>query len=393
MNFCYIAKSIFFAILIIATIVLISYNIYDYGKNEDTSVISFQRYNDNEKNIYPAITLCFTDYLNPNLFNNTSHENEYKDFLSGKTWNDEMNLIDYKRVAKDIDDYLLQISLRTYNLEENEYSILEYKTRDTKATTWRPKYYRSHYDLFAPHAMCWTFAIDSIHQQSVDFLSFYFKASMFKDSIRKPYGNFVLLFGYPGQISAATAMKYTWKPANYTSFTMEFNIQNVVVLKQRKKFVKSCNSHWKKHDDTILQIAIEKIGCKPIFFAMESSMPACRNSSNFIATLNKLKNNIQPCKKMEKVLYSYNEYHSEFNGKNFGVEESLDIFAIDVLFQGTTFTQIEQTRAYDFQSLVGNAGGYVGLFLGAAISQLPSAISMLLAYFKSKSISIEKNNS
>ena len=388
MNFRHIAKTIFFAILVIATIVLISYNIYDYGKNEDTSVISFQRYNGNENNIYPAIHLCFTDYLKPELFQNTSHEKEYIKFLSGKRWNDDMNLINYKSVVKDIDDYLLQISLRTYNIEKNEYSILEYKIRDNITTTWKPKYYRSHYELFAPHAMCWTFSIDNIYQQSNDALSLYFKSSMFKDSIRKLFGNFILLFGYPGQVSTATAMKYTWKPANYTSFTMEFNIQNVVVLKERKKFAKSCNSDWKKHDDTIVQIAIEKIGCKPIFIAMESSMPACRNASNFITTLNQLRNKIQPCKKMEKVLFSYNEYHNNFDEKMFGAKESVDIFEIDVLFQGTTFTQIEQTRAYDFQSLVGNAGGYVGLFLGAAISQLPSAISMFLAYFKTKSISV-----
>ena len=392
MNFRYLAETIFFGILIIATIVLISYNIYDYGKNEDTSVISFQRYNENENNIYPAITLCFTDYLNPNLFKNASHESDYKNFLSGKSSNDEMNSINYKSVVKDINDYLLHISLRTYDLEKNEYSILEYKTRDANTTTWKPKYYRSNYDLFAPHAMCWTFDIDDIYQRSVDALSLYFKSSMFKDSIRKLFGNFILLFGYPGQISAATATKYTWKPANYTSFTMEFNIQNVVVLKQRKKFAKACNSDWKKHDDTIVRIAIEKIGCKPIFFAMQSSMPACQNASNFLTTLNQLRNNIQPCKKMEKVLFSYNEYHSVFDGKTFGVEESVDIFAIDVLFQGTTFTQIEQTRAYDFQSLVGNAGGYVGLFLGATISQLPTAISILIAYFKSKSISVKKND-
>ena len=384
MNFRYLAETIFFGILIIATIVLISYNIYDYGKNEDTSVISFQRYNENKNNIYPAITLCFTDYLNPNLFKNTSHENDYKNFLSGKSWNDEMNLINYKSVLKDIDDYLLQVSLRTYRLEKNEYSILEYKTRDARTTTWKPKYYRSHYDLFAPHAMCWTFAIDDIYQLGVDALSLYFKSSIFKDSIRKLFGNFIVLFGYPGQVSAATAMKYTWKPANYTSFIMEFNVQNVVVLKQRKKFAKSCNSDWKRHDDKIVQIAIEKVGCKPLFFAINTSMPACRNASDFLSTLNKLRNNIQPCKKMEKVLFNYNEYHNDFDEKMFGVEESVDIFEIDVLFQGTTFTQIEQTRAYDFQSLVGNAGGYVGLFLGAAISQLPSAISMLLVYFKRK---------
>ena len=204
-------------------------------------------------------------------------------------------------------------------------------------------------------------------------------------------GNLYMSFGYPGQISASTALKYMWKPINYTSFTMEFNVQNVVVLKQRKKYQKSCNSNWKKNDDFILQKTIEKVGCKPVFFPVESSLPICKNASNSLSKLNELRNKIQPCKKMEKVLYSFNEYHNNINGKKFGAEHTDDVFEINVMFQGTTFTEIEQARAYEFENLVGNAGGYVGLFLGAAISQLPGAVSSLLAYFKKNRLSPAMN--
>ena len=43
-------------------------------------------------------------------------------------------------------------------------------------------------------------------------------------------------------------------------------------------------------------------------------------------------------------------------------------------FQGDTYMEVIQSRAYDGQSLIGNAGGYVGLFLGVALVQLPSAV-------------------
>ena len=45
-----------------------------------------------------------------------------------------------------------------------------------------------------------------------------------------------------------------------------------------------------------------------------------------------------------------------------------------------TYRDIEQTRAYTPQSLIGNAGGYVGLFIGCAIYDLPSLLMM--AYTK-----------
>ena len=57
--------------------------------------------------------------------------------------------------------------------------------------------------------------------------------------------------------------------------------------------------------------------------------------------------------------------------------EKSDIFHVMVNFQGATYMEITQSRAYDAQSLVGNAGGYVGLFLGVALIQIPSAIRMI----------------
>ena len=49
---------------------------------------------------------------------------------------------------------------------------------------------------------------------------------------------------------------------------------------------------------------------------------------------------------------------------------------------GTTYMEITQTRAYDGQSLIGNAGGYVGLFLGVALIQLPLALESLFQMLK-----------
>ena len=95
--------------------------------------------------------------------------------------------------------------------------------------------------------------------QNVNEIRFYIESSIFKESLRKSFGNFWLIMAYPGQNSAATAYTYMWKPIKYSSFAMEFNIQNVVVLKQRKKYVKSCNSDWKKNDEMILQKTMEKV--------------------------------------------------------------------------------------------------------------------------------------
>ena len=78
---------------------------------------------------------------------------------------------------------------------------------------------------YSTSTMCWTFELEYANDQSVELFTLSFKTSIFKDSLRKPYGNLVVLFTYPGQIGAQTAHKSMWKPSNYTKFTMEFKYE------------------------------------------------------------------------------------------------------------------------------------------------------------------------
>ena len=60
-----------------------------------------------------------------------------------------------------------------------------------------------------------------------------------------------------------------------------------------------------------------------------------------------------------------------------------DSFAIHVRF-GSLFRylKIKQIRAYTFDSLVGNIGGYMGLFLGYAILNFPQLLMNMFASIK-----------
>ena len=62
--------------------------------------------------------------------------------------------------------------------------------------------------------------------------------------------------------------------------------------------------------------------------------------------------------------------------------ETLDWFKIRLWFRSNKFMEIKQIRAYNFQTLVGNGGGYIGLFLGCTIIELPSMISSAYAWMQ-----------
>ena len=63
-------------------------------------------------------------------------------------------------------------------------------------------------------------------------------------------------------------------------------------------------------------------------------------------------------------------------------DQRKQMFQVMLTFQGSTYTEITQIKAYDVQTLIGNAGGYVGLFLGVALIQLPSAVQYTFQMLK-----------
>ena len=77
-----------------------------------------------------------------------------------------------------------------------------------------------------------------------------------------------------------------------------------------------------------------------------------------------------PCQVMPKIEFSYGEDHYWMNNSYFGI--------------GISYPErvkiIVQSQAVDFHSLIGNVGGYIGLFLGMTTYQILklSSISSLL---------------
>ena len=155
------------------------------------------------------------------------------------------------------------------------------------------------------------------------------------------------------------------------------------ILKQRQKQGNRCNDDWTRNDELAEKRFVKAMGCRPIFLNVSSSLPKCIRHEEYTTAIkqNGYSLSEEPCRRVEKVMYSYNEYQINSNLSSWGVAEATEMFEIAMLFQGNTFMLIEQTRSYDGQTLVGNAGGYVGLFLGVALMQLPTAMRRIFIFF------------
>ena len=91
----------------------------------------------------------------------------------------------------------------------------------------------------------------------------------------------------------------------------------------------------------------------------------------FIATYDLLRTKYsEPCQSADKIVYEYQDadledlkstndsfFNTDFIGNN-------STFKVAVFIQNNKFKVIFRKKAYDFQALVGNCGGYIGLILG-----------------------------
>ena len=390
-------------ICIIATICFTSYCLQQYFLNEDTSLVHFRKYHKRLVDIYPAVSLCFSNYLSPSVFNNDLGKMmDYKRFLIGIKSDDEYAKLDYDNITMDLNDYVLdaflvkqledsdldqveednKVSQDNGNDIENESGDIEPGAADedfniNDKISWNIDKYLYTSANIDPNYKCWTFEIPYIDKKTT-FRRFVvrLKRSVFRGSIRPTNEDFKVVISYPGQFLSARVTKSEWRKLpglKRNDLRMEFNIQNMIILRKRNKSKARCKMQTTRDDEDKLRQLVQAVGCRPLHIYLNTSYPDCKNDNiigNASAFFGEMEEYEGPCRQVEKIMYFYDEYEDSFL-TNDEIEKGYEIV---LNFQGNTFMEIEQVRAYDIQSLIGNGGGYVGVFLGVAVIQLPTLL-------------------
>jgi hypothetical protein len=329
----------------------------------------------------------------------------YTKFLSGKSLYNEKCLRDNQRfeeAAIKLSREFSKVSHENMVINITEYLLLALVETDPKdvgedfkydnhgkikSQNWIPKHYLSGSN---PERQCWTFEMPILtDRKKIVRFGLIFNGTIFKDpanlGVRPAAKGFEVKLSYPKQESKAKVSKINWiedKGANGegAAYTMKFDVQNMIVQKKRNKHEKKCIDNWKEYDEWNFKRKIKILGCQPSHWILHNTktiLPNCVDAKDlkkaYELTLGK--HATDPCQMVEKMAYSYHELDGMANNNEY-VEETdkvnENLFQVMIEFQGETFMKITQTRDYDLQSLVGNAGGYIGLFLGVALIQLPA---------------------
>ena len=112
-------------------------------------------------------------------------------------------------------------------------------------------------------------------------------------------------------------------------------------------------------DIFVIEKHIANDKCRPPYLSALSRYPVCNTKEKMKRStiglgIGKGKEYVKPCLSMSKVDFQYSTDKSWFTSTSFGI--------------GVTYPEqikiINQSQAVDFHSLIGNIGGYIGLFLG-----------------------------
>ena len=405
MNIYSFVATFFRVVCALTTLILGALCFFKFIWDEDVSQIFFQEYHKLSHSIYPTLTLCL---LNENIFSEEKlrslniSKGAYSSFLRGEYWNDEMSKIDFEDVTVQLEDYIEGISISSaknqtvyYHCSNNFQRILlgllGYQCQKEGNLNLLSTSFQNH------ESKCLSVGIPFDKNNVVLKLRVLIKTSIFPQNVLKEFEtreNFGIFLHYKQQLFRSPVSKLYRKAQNGSALNaINFKINNMEVFRRRNKHKRPCNENW-NDDENILERIVGNIGCKPPHWKVTKELRKCMNRSSVrsynlpliywiprIPYLNFLNDLPPPCSTILGVNYEYSETKwklEEFQHLN----ADLNFFEVNLEFPNPTYKEITQVKAYDEESFVGNVGGYIGMFLGISILQIPEYVNMV--YKKSR---------
>ena len=316
-----------FSLCLFTTICLSIYSILRYCRNDDTTLVQVSQYHTSDDNIYPSLTICFGqpfllkefERLNLDGINMSS----YKDFLSGKHWDEQMLSIDYDNVTVSLENNLV----KSY-----------YRTLDEKFLNYKPIVYVSYRSYIGK---CFTIdAPNMLLRKTYIVVS----NNIFPNGVRHPRDLRISLH-YPGQYFTnyyTGKRKWDVRDNKSKSYKMTFNVKNVNVIDHRNKNQKPCIEDWKRYDEYVMNVMMLENGCrpphwKPSGWNSNAVIPICNNSKQMEKfekrpSILKVLSLKPPCRSIDRLDYDYFE-EDEKDQKQF------DEYVFSILHQNNKFKE------------------------------------------------------
>ena len=192
---------------------------------------------------------------------------------------------------------------------------------------------------------------------------------------------------YPGQFRTGSTriLLFPLKLLDKSNNNIEITLSQVVVIRKRADANIKCDPDNIDDDYQYRKAIVDNVGCTPSFwksfFPVNNSLAVCRSSKQYEDILNwnldLRKNEIRslydpPCNQMSLVGSFYFKNKIFFNQNSDKGENEL---LFRVYYPSQTYQEITNKKDFGFESLWSCIGGFVGIFLGYSLMQLPEILS------------------
>ena len=169
-------------------------------------------------------------------------------------------------------------------------------------------------------------------------------------------GKVIIFANYPNQVARyVDKAEIIWQTDTKKNMNNAITMAGTEVLRRRDKWADPCLTRWKDFDNFAMKEHIDALECITPYLKQNKSV--CSSAATMKKSryeLEAIRDKYNPCQELSNVEIQYREL--PYNSTE-------DKIVLMIQYPARTKI-ITQTQAVDLHSLIGNIGGYIGLFLG-----------------------------
>ena len=371
-------------------------------ENRDASTIIYKRFNRSPDDRYPTFSLCFQgsdiswyqDELIFKEFGITSAQ--YGKLLKGENvfkYEYDFTTRLYRKIPIDIRninisgfemfhltpaDILSEVEFATQNLDD---SITYDTAKNKKKPMGDIPFY---FGYISPEMICFTRNTTDFlgSLRSYDWLAFkgdILGKKMYQNVIFKTYihypGHLIRSFHKPNfESSIRSITRGSAADSTMWEKILKLTLSQVLVLRRRQDSNEPCDPE-NNDDDSKVKLEIIKLsGCVPTYWKKNLIDERIIEKFDDCESPRQLHEIADHIKNYENVLLSYTLPCVEMTVLSLldkEVENKLDKPCMKILYTEEFYQEIENVRSFNFESFLAGVGGFVGMFLGYSVLQLP----------------------
>ena len=378
---------------------MLLYGTIKYYMDESSSIVDAKEFHDTKDDIYPVVTLCLEMDFKPNqpftdpkhtlpLYSYSSEKNkdfemtleeirDYVSFTMGVKESDSALTYDYDNITLDVNDYLNKISVKSgedvlYSWDERE-----------KSNQSKPMFISYRHPLVKCYSLELSKVIGDTSEKATKItqVSIFFSNTNTKLFGSKSEMKMAQYMHYPKQLMRSTALDRDHLGITHRDFAKLFYVDGIEVIRRRNTRVTPCDENYQREDEMIRKRLVEREGCAPSYWrndikeyknpckkASEMSKLVTPNLESIDPSFHSQFKKEAPCSQIYGIAYTFKSLHSPPDCKGMcGPPHK----SIDFNFKSIQYKEIKHVQAFTVEGFIGNAGGYVGLFIGCCFWQIP----------------------